>query len=265
MSYKDTILEVAGIKEVGAGNYIILPALCDVDRKSEAKVTHASGKREPYNTFPGKAELTGSIKDFVLGVETADVLDLILSDAVTGKLKNIEIDDGDSRYTGHLTSLKISVPMMDAVTCGIDFTAKSKEVSSLIKTEQTIDAYIGQGVVLTGFPSNIDFESVEITVTNSVTAKHSARGSSRLPAHLAAGYLDISVNIKFNEDPNIDVTGTLSKISTATVVLKSISGATLTITLTGLMVSGNKRGMNEADIVDFGLDYVATGISFSAT
>ncbi len=263
MAYKDTILEICAVK-LGTGSDILLPALCDVSRNSERKVVHASGQRKAYNVFPGNAEITGSIKDFPLATELDDIFSCILSDAATGKMQEVEVDDGYKRYTGYLTSLKISIPVHDTVMCSIDWTAKSFLASTLVPAPITLDAFIGTGVSLTGLPSTFDFESVDITLTNNLTAKYSAKGTSRLPTHLAQGYFDAEVNIKFNEDPGIDVLAdTLAKIASATVVAKSIAGKTLTITLSDLIAGDSPRNMNEEDIVDFGLVYSVSDVSFA--
>ena len=265
MAYQDTILEICAVKILPIGTNILLPALCDVSRNSERKVIHASGQRKAYNVFPGNAEITGSIKDFPLAVDLEDILDCILSDANTGKMKEVEIDDGDSRYTGYLTSLKISIPVHDTIMCSIDWTANSFVTpSTLVKAPIVLDAFIGTGVSLTGFPSTFDFESVDITLKNNLTAKYSAKGTSRLPTHLAQGYFDAEVNIKFNEDPGIDVLGdALAKLASATIVAKSISGTkTFTITLTNLIAGDSPRNMNAEDIVDFGLVYNVSDVSF---
>ncbi len=261
--YQDTILDICAVRWKKEGESdILLPAVCDTKRKSERKVIHAAGQREAYNVFPGKAEVDGSIKDFPLAVGIIGILDLILSDD-DGKMKEVEIDDGDARYDGYLNSIKISIPVHDAVTCGIDWVGKAVAASSLVKAEIVLDAFIGTGVVLTGVPADVDFESIDLTFTNGVTTKHSARGTSRLPAHLAQGYHDVEVSIKFNEDPGIDVLAdALAKIATATITMKSIAGTSLIITLTNLQTGDNPRNMNEEDIVDFGLDYSAEGVAF---
>lgn len=263
MAYQDTILEICAVRWKKEGESdILLPALCDTDRKSEKKVIHAAGQREPYNVFPGKAEVSGSIKDFPLGVGIVDILSLLLSDE-DKKMKPVEIDDGDARYDGYLTSLKLSIPVHDAVMCNIDWTGKSVAASSMVKAPIVLDAFIGTGVVLTGIPADVDFESIDLTLTNGVTTKHSARGTSRLPGHLSQGYFDADVTVKFNEDPGIDVLAdALAKIATGTITIKSISGISLVITLTDLQTGDNPRNMNEADIVDFGLDYSASTVAF---
>ncbi len=263
MNYQDTILEITAVRWAKEGESdILLPAVCNVGRNSERKVIHAAGQREPYNVFPGKAEVSGSIKDFPLAVGIVGILDLILSDD-DGKMKPVEVDDGDARYSGYLTSLKISIPVHDAVMCNMDWVGNAAAASSLVKSAITLDTFIGTGVALTGVPSDMDFETIDITLTNGLTAKHSARGTSRLPGHLAQGYFDAEVNIKFNEDPDIDVLAdTLAKIATGTITIKSISGALLVITLTDLQAGDNPRNMNEADIVDFGLDYSVKTVDF---
>ncbi|MDD5486109.1 MAG: hypothetical protein PHW65_00945 [Dehalococcoidales bacterium] len=263
MAYKDTILEMCAVRFAKeAGTDILLPAVCDVNRNSERKVIHGAGKREPYNVFPGKAEVSGTIKDFPLAVEIVGILDLILSDE-DGTMKPVEVDDGDARYSGYLTSLKISIPVHDAVMCNLDWVGNAAATSSLTKSAITLDAFIGTGVVLTGIPSDVDFESIDITLTNGLTAKHSARGTSRLPGHLAQGYFDAEVNIKFNEDPGINVLAdALAKIATGTITIKSIAGESLVITLKDLQAGDNPRNMNEEDIVDFGLDYSAKSVAF---
>ncbi len=268
MGYQDTILEMCAVRWAKeAETDILLPAICDVDRNSERKVIHAAGQREPYNVFPGKAEVSGSIKDFPLAVGIVGILDLILSDETVGdtkgKIKPVEVDDGDARYSGYLTSLKISIPVHDAVMCNMDWVGNAVDVSSLVKSAITLDAFIGTDVALTGVPSDVDFESIDITLTNGLTAKHSARGTSRLPGHLAQGYFDAEVNIKFNEDPDIDVLAdALAKIASGTITIKSIAGTSLVITLTNLQAGDSPRNMNEEDIVDFGLDYSAEGVAF---
>ena len=264
MAYKDTISEVTSIKKV-SGTAILIPALCDVKRSAEGKIVHASGKREGYCAYAGKREVSGSIKEFPLGNGNDKLLDLILSDTSTKSMQEVEIDNGAKKYTGYLTSLKISIPVIDSVTCSIDWVGKSETASTLTKSEITIDAYLGQNVVLTGFPTGKDFESIDLTITNKVTSKYTARGTSQLPSHLAQGYLDIDVNIKYLEDTGIDVLGALTPIASATIVLTSIAGKTLTITLTKVISGENNLTLNEEDIEDFGLTYKATEISFTET
>ncbi len=265
MAYKDTILNITSLKKVSGGTAILIPALCDVKRGADPKIVHASGKREGYDAYSGQREVSGSIKEFPLGNGNDDLLNLILSDETTKKMQEVEIDNGEALYTGYLTSLKISIPVNDAVTCSIEWIGKKEETSTLTTSPITIDAYLGQNVVLTGFPSDKDFENIDLTITNKVTSKYTARGTSSLPSHLAQGYLNIDMNIKYQEDPSVDVLSAITKIATATIVLTSIGGKKLTISLSDVISGENNLTMNEEDIEDFGLTYKATGISFTET
>lgn len=265
MAYKDTILEICGIRWKKTGETdILLPALCDTHRRTEQRVVHSAGMREPYAIFPGPAEVTGSIKDFPLYDGIEGVLDLIVSDT-DGQMKPVEVDDGDGRYDGFLTQLRISIPYHDAVTCNIDWTGNNKSTSSITGSVVVSDPFIGTGVALSGVPSTFDFESIDITVSNKVTQKYSARGISRLPSHLAQGYLDVEMTIKFNEFHGIDVLANdLLVVDTATIQIKTATGTkTLTITLSKLLAGDDPRTMNEEDIVDYGLVYKATNIAFA--
>ncbi len=257
MAYQDSIFQKIAINE------ILVPGEIKVSRTSERKIIHATGKREPYASFPGQASITGNIK-FNLGEGLTDILDLVLSDE-NGAMQEVEIDDGNKLYTAYFTSATITVPTLDVVEVSLDFIAKSTAVSNLPEGDPILsNPFIGANISLTGFPSTIDFESIEIKITNSVSAKYTAKGTSRLPSHLAQGYMDIEADIKFNEDTGIDILGSLSKVTTGTVVIKSANGLkTLTITMTNLLAGESPREVTKEDIVKYGLTYSAETIAFT--
>jgi len=252
MAYEDTI------HEKGAVNETLIPGIFKVKRASDPAPVHAAGAREAFDSIPGKASISGSI-DFSVDPTLAVIVALILSD-VDGLAQQVTVDDGEGAYTAYFNNAKISVPAHDIVTASMGWDGTAKAASSLPVGDPVLsDPFMGTNVVLTGFPATFDWESLDLNIKAAFNSKYSARGTSRLPAHLAPGYLDVDGEIKFNEDPGIDVlAASLAKVATATIAIKSASGAkTWTITLTDVRFGENPREGEEQNSVNYPMKFIA--------
>ncbi len=260
MAYEDTITSRCAVDGV------TVPGEISAELESDNQVIHATGKREPLQIVAGPASVSGS-GDFLLGVGLEATLAKALSQTSgsVGQAHTITLDDTKKKYTGcQLTGLDISIPAHDVVTCSINWEGTGTDTSAAPAAHSISDFFVGTNVTLGNLPA-VDFESCEISISSNVNAKHSARGASRLPVHLAQGYLDVSVDFTFLEDHGVDtIAASLSAIASATIVLTSQSGLKqLTITLTGLVPGTNSRNPSAEDIVTYGLDYQGTGIAFA--
>lgn len=261
MAIKDTLFEKVGIT-VGANTYLIPVTKKSIKLDPEVRIIKATGKRTPWDSFMGKVEATGSI-EFILDENSAPLLDLVNGDGVA--LTEFSFDDGDNLYSGcKVSDLKITIPTNEELTVSLDFIIQSKGASALSGEAVLSNPFVGRGLTFTGLP-DVDAESIDITVSNSLKSLFSLKKTDRLPVHYAEGYQDLKIDFEYIDDPNIDNwASSISKIANGSIAIPSADGTkTLTISLTNLLPTSPTEDADPEDIKRFGLSFTAHTISFS--
>ncbi len=256
MAYEDTITQLHAIDS------IVIPGQIDADEESDNQVHHATGQREAIAIVSGPATISGSY-EFMLGVGLEEILDLAISDE-DGKAPIITMDNAKDKYTGaYITSLRLVVPAHDIVTVSGDWEAKGKTTKETLAAHTITDYYVGTNVVVSGLPA-FDFATAEFSISSTVTARHSAKGTGRTPVHLAQGYLNVEASFTFIEDPGLDVLAdALTRSAEATVTLLSQTGKELVLTFTDIPPNSVSRSPSEEDVTEYDVGFNAKKIEFT--
>ena len=264
MAYIDGSTFSVGIV-IGTDPEVALPVTkFSVKPVSAVRRVHTAGKRTPAAIFPAEVKFSGTI-EFPVTEDVLDIMDLVNSvDGAT--LTTFTVNDGVKKYTGcKCAGVKVGVKLNEEAVVSFDFAATAVTTGAAVTPPTPDNFYVGHNITLTGVAA-MDAESVDVTVTNSLKEIFGMKGAGRTPVHLAEGYQTISADIKYLEDPAVDVSAASpSLIASATVVLSGNDSGTFTITLTNLHAADSNKDAEPEDIVRFGLKYEGSTIAFSTT
>lgn len=233
---------------------------------------YSAGQHTPHGTFPTEVNFTGLI-NFKLDVTTIPLFALAIPVAPTtpppamiyGKFT---FDDGEWVYACQATGFKASLQQNKGIPCTLDFICSGRTASTLAGVSITplTDAWIAKSVVLTGFPTGKSTDGLDITIANKLLAIFGMCGTTRGPDGVVEDYQDVTCDIKFNENHDVDVAlDALAVIPTATVVMLTKSGADGgTFTLTNVLPADDGKDSKPGDANRFGLKYAADTIALEA-
>jgi len=258
MAIEDTLFETVSV------NGILIPVSSkSINLDPDVRVVRATGKRTPWDSFVGKLEATGKI-EFFLDENSVPLLSLAIADAGQ-KLTEFEFDDGHNLYTGcKVSDLSISLRAGEELTASLDFIITGKDTSTLSGEAVLSNPFIGQGIVLTGFPVK-EVEDIDIAVSNTLTALFSLKKTDRLPVHYAEGFQDTKVDLKYIEDPELDNwADSIDKVASGSIAVKTADGTkTLTISFTNLLPDAPTEDVDTENVRRFGLSFIGHTISFN--
>lgn len=266
----------AGIQITGTNPVVVAINLdhsgFTINSVSGAKRINSAGQHGAVKTFATEVKFTGTIP-FTLDSTTLGMFAFVVPTAPTtpppAKIyPEFTVDDGEYIYSGcKCSGFKASLNLNNEVTCTLDFTAKSRTASATVITITPLDdPWIAKGIALTGFPSDVSLDGIDITVANGLKEIYSMIGTVRSPEYLAEGYHNIDLDFKFNENPGVDVAAdALAPIASATIVMKTATGAAGgTFTLTNVLPGDNPKDSKPEDVERFGLKYTADVIALAA-
>lgn len=260
--YKDGMFVGLGIT-IGEEDELVIPhTKFKTAVAGGRKKVNSAWKRTPHVSFPTSIKYSGSF-DFLVTADMLPVLELINSEEGVA-LTEFSVNDGVWKYTGcKCAGIKLPVKLDEECVGSFDFVAKDRGAGSAVVLGELEVVFVGSDIALTGFADK-DSESLDISVANPLKEIYGMKGSSKKPRHLSEGYQNIDVDIKYNEDHDVDLALVTAPIATATVVLNGTDGlSSLTITLTNVIPTDDTKDSVPEDVERFALKYGADVIDFA--
>jgi|GEM_PF-4383061 len=231
--------------------------------ESDVGAVNTVGSRKARLLYPSLIKYGGSFEAIVVpGI--IDVLKLIYTEDNFGFLKTFSIDDGTNRLTGcRMSSLKLSIAVGKTITASAEFVATGKDTGTAGSEPDVSVAFVPDNITLSGI-ADYDCDAIDISISNSLKEVYGMKGTdSRLPKAVTEAEQKTTVDVKYIENPNIDVES-ITMIDSATISIKGTDGmTTLTISLSELLASSVDKDTKIDDIIRFGVSYQAKEVSFS--
>ena len=263
MAYEHGMYQYLKVTPAG-GSAISVPITSSgMKFSSEVGRVSAVGSRKPYLLYPGEIKYSGSFEAIVIpGI--LDVLKLIYTEGTLGFLKTFSVDDGNTLLSDcKMSSLKLSLALGKPVTAAFDFLAQGKDTGTTGESVDVSVAFVPNNITLSGI-ADFDCDAIDISISNDLKEKYGMKGTdSRKPKVITEGEQKITVDVKYLENPGIDVDD-IAVIETGSIAIKGTDGtSTFTISLTKLLAGGLDKDTKIDDIIRFGVSYQAKEVTFA--